>query len=87
MMDECRRRGGDDLQNQTRDVLVPVASSVLDQETSGHTQELSIYVLVCDAIASYVVRQIGAACHTNRLVVFYTSVTSGNEVELMTPQD
>jgi phosphoribosyl-AMP cyclohydrolase len=57
-------------------------------ETSGHTQELIDLRLDCDRDCLLaVVRQIGAACHTNRRSCFYTSVTSGNEVELMTPQD
>jgi phosphoribosyl-AMP cyclohydrolase len=57
-------------------------------ETSGHTQKLIDLRLDCDRDCLLaVVRQIGAACHTNRRSCFYTSVTSGNEVELMTPQD
>jgi phosphoribosyl-AMP cyclohydrolase len=57
-------------------------------ETSGHTQELIDLRLDCDRDCLLaVVRQIGAACHTNRRSCFYTSVTSGNEVELITPQD
>jgi phosphoribosyl-AMP cyclohydrolase len=57
-------------------------------ETSGHTQELIDLRLDCDRDCLLaVVRQIGAACHTNRRSCFYTSVTSGNAVELMTPQD
>jgi phosphoribosyl-AMP cyclohydrolase len=57
-------------------------------ETSGHTQELIDLRLDCDRDCLLaVVRQIGAACHTNRRSCFYTSVTSGNEVELMAPQD
>jgi phosphoribosyl-AMP cyclohydrolase len=57
-------------------------------ETSGHTQELIDLRLDCDRDCLLaVVRQIGAACHTNRRSCFYTSVTSGNEVELMGPQD
>ena len=57
-------------------------------ETSGHTQELIDLRLDCDRDCLLAaVRQIGAACHTNRRSCFYTSVTSGNEVELMTPQD
>jgi phosphoribosyl-AMP cyclohydrolase len=57
-------------------------------ETSGHTQELIDLRLDCDRDCLLaVVRQIGAACHTNRRSCFYTSVTSGNEVELMMPQD
>jgi phosphoribosyl-AMP cyclohydrolase len=57
-------------------------------ETSGHTQELIDLRLDCDRDCLLaVVRQIGAACHTNRRSCFYTSVTPGNEVELMAPQD
>ncbi len=57
-------------------------------ETSGHTQELIDLRLDCDRdCLRAVVRQIGAACHTNRRSCFYTSVTSGNEVELMAPQN
>ncbi len=57
-------------------------------ETSGHTQELIDLRLDCDRDCLLaVVRQIGAACHTNRRSCFYTSVTSGNEVELMAPQN
>jgi phosphoribosyl-AMP cyclohydrolase len=55
-------------------------------ETSGHTQELIDLRLDCDRDCLLaVVRQVGAACHTNRRSCFYTSVTSGSEVELMTP--
>ncbi|AGI68007.1 phosphoribosyl-AMP cyclohydrolase [Octadecabacter antarcticus 307] len=56
-------------------------------ETSGHTQELIDLRLDCDRDCLLaVVRQIGAACHTNRRSCFYTSVTFGAEVELMTPE-
>jgi phosphoribosyl-AMP cyclohydrolase len=56
-------------------------------ETSGHTQELLDLRLDCDRDCLLaVVRQVGAACHTNRRSCFYTSVTSGAEVELMTPE-
>lgn len=57
-------------------------------ETSGHTQELVDLRLDCDRDCLLaVVRQIGAACHTNRRSCFYTSVSSGSEVELMSPLD
>ncbi len=55
-------------------------------ETSGHTQELVDLRVDCDRDCLLaVVNQTGPACHTNRRVCFYTSVTSGEEVELMTP--
>jgi len=55
-------------------------------ETSGHTQELVDLRVDCDRDCLLaVVRQVGAACHTNRRVCFYTSVVSGDEVELMAP--
>ncbi|WP_298291006.1 phosphoribosyl-AMP cyclohydrolase [uncultured Litoreibacter sp.] len=55
-------------------------------ETSGHTQELVDLRLDCDRDCLLaIVRQTGAACHTNRRVCFYTSVMSGDEVELMAP--
>jgi len=55
-------------------------------ETSGHTQELIDLRVDCDRDCLLaIVRQTGAACHTNRRVCFYTSVTSGDEVELMKP--
>lgn len=56
-------------------------------ETSGHTQELVDLRVDCDRDCLLaVVRQEGPACHTNRRVCFYTSVTSGEEVELMGPE-
>ncbi len=56
-------------------------------ETSGHTQELVDLRVDCDRDCLLaVVRQTGAACHTNRRVCFYTSVTSGEEIELMAPE-
>jgi len=56
-------------------------------ETSGHTQELIDLRLDCDRDCLLViVRQTGAACHTNRRSCFYTSVTSDIEIELMKPQ-
>ena len=33
-----------------------------------------------------IVRQTGPACHTNRRVCFYRSVTDGEERELMAPE-
>lgn len=55
-------------------------------ETSGHTQELIDLRIDCDRDCLLaIVRQTGAACHTNRRVCFYTSVISGEEVELMAP--
>ena len=55
-------------------------------ETSGHTQELVDLRLDCDRDCLLaVVRQTGAACHTNRRSCFFTSVSSGDEVELMKP--
>lgn len=55
-------------------------------ETSGHTQELVDLRIDCDRDCLLaVVHQTGAACHTNRRVCFYTSVMSGDEVELMAP--
>ncbi|MBT8460333.1 MAG: phosphoribosyl-AMP cyclohydrolase [Boseongicola sp.] len=56
-------------------------------ETSGHTQELVDFRVDCDRdCVLMIVRQAGPACHTNRRSCFYTSVISGDEVELMTPQ-
>lgn len=55
-------------------------------ESSGHTQELVDLRVDCDRDCLLaVVRQTGPACHTNRRVCFYTSVTSGEEIELMEP--
>ncbi|SMX31109.1 phosphoribosyl-AMP cyclohydrolase [Octadecabacter ascidiaceicola] len=55
-------------------------------ETSGHTQELVDLRVDCDSDCLLaVVRQTGAACHTNRRSCFYTSVIDGEEVELMAP--
>jgi phosphoribosyl-AMP cyclohydrolase len=56
-------------------------------ETSGHTQELVDLRVDCDRDCLLaIVRQTGPACHTNRRSCFYTSVTDGLEVELMTPE-
>ncbi len=55
-------------------------------ETSGHTQELVDLRIDCDRdTVLLVVRQTGAACHTNRRVCFYTAIRDGEEVELMGP--
>jgi len=55
-------------------------------ETSGHTQELVDFRVDCDRDCLLVlVRQVGPACHTNRRSCFYTSFTTGEEVELMSP--
>ncbi|MFY2826514.1 phosphoribosyl-AMP cyclohydrolase [Ruegeria sp. MALMAid1280] len=57
-------------------------------ETSGHVQELVDFRLDCDRDCLLVlVRQTGAACHTNRRTCFYTAVRDGNEVELMSPME
>ncbi|MEJ6394708.1 phosphoribosyl-AMP cyclohydrolase [Gymnodinialimonas sp. 2305UL16-5] len=56
-------------------------------ETSGHTQDLVDLRVDCDRDCLLaIVRQTGPACHTNRRVCFYTSVTQGKEVELMAPE-
>ncbi|MBU2982469.1 phosphoribosyl-AMP cyclohydrolase [Lentibacter algarum] len=55
-------------------------------ETSGHTQELIDMRIDCDRDCILVIiKQVGAACHTNRRSCFYTSVTDGVETELMKP--
>ena len=55
-------------------------------ETSGNVQELVDLRLDCDRDCLLaVVNQTGPACHTNRRSCFYTSVTEGDEVELMAP--
>ncbi|MCV2892295.1 phosphoribosyl-AMP cyclohydrolase [Lentibacter sp. XHP0401] len=57
-------------------------------ETSGHTQELIDMRVDCDRDALLlVIKQVGAACHTNRRSCFYTSVIDGSERELMKPMD
>jgi len=57
-------------------------------ETSGHTQELIDMRVDCDRDALLlVIKQVGAACHTNRRSCFYTSVIDGGERELMKPMD
>jgi phosphoribosyl-AMP cyclohydrolase len=57
-------------------------------ETSGHIQELVDFRFDCDRDCILVViRQTGAACHTNRRTCFYTAVREGEEVELMKPME
>jgi phosphoribosyl-AMP cyclohydrolase len=57
-------------------------------ETSGHVQELVDLRVDCDRDCLLVlVRQTGAACHTNRRTCFYTAVRDGDEVELMSPME
>ncbi|WP_050602411.1 phosphoribosyl-AMP cyclohydrolase [Ruegeria sp. 6PALISEP08] len=57
-------------------------------ETSGHVQELVDFRIDCDRDCLLVlVRQTGAACHTNRRTCFYTAVRDGNETELMAPME
>ncbi len=57
-------------------------------ETSGHIQELVDFRFDCDRDCLLVViRQTGAACHTNRRTCFYTAVRDGEEVELMGPME
>ena len=55
-------------------------------ETSGHVQELVSMAIDCDRDCLLVqVKQTGPACHTGRRSCFYTDVTGGSEVELMSP--
>jgi phosphoribosyl-AMP cyclohydrolase len=55
-------------------------------ETSGHVQELVSMAIDCDRDCLLVqVKQTGPACHTGRRSCFYTDVTDGFEVELMSP--
>lgn len=55
-------------------------------ETSGHTQELVSLSVDCDRDCLLAkVRQTGPACHTGRKSCFYTDITEGSEVELMSP--
>ncbi|MCT4558007.1 MAG: phosphoribosyl-AMP cyclohydrolase [Pelagimonas sp.] len=55
-------------------------------ESSGHTQQLIDLRVDCDrdCLLAVVVQE-GAACHTYRRSCFYTSVSQGEEVELMKP--
>ncbi|MEX3015121.1 phosphoribosyl-AMP cyclohydrolase [Gymnodinialimonas hymeniacidonis] len=56
-------------------------------ETSGHTQALVDLRVDCDRDCLLaIVDQVGAACHTNRRVCFYTAIQDGEEVELMKPE-
>ena len=55
-------------------------------ETSGHTQEIVDLRIDCDQDAVLaVVKQTGAACHTNRRNCFYTSILEEEPVELFGP--
>lgn len=55
-------------------------------ETSGHVQKLVSLAVDCDRDCILIkIRQTGPACHTGRQSCFYTDVTSGAEVETMTP--
>ena len=55
-------------------------------EASGHTQELVELRIDCDRDCLLaVVRQTGAACHTNRRSCFYTAIRDGAEVEIIAP--
>ena len=56
-------------------------------ETSGHVQALVSMAVDCDRDCLLVqVNQTGPACHTGRRSCFYTDVTTGFEVELMSPE-
>jgi phosphoribosyl-AMP cyclohydrolase len=55
-------------------------------ETSGHVQELVDLRVDCDRDCLLaIVRQTGPACHTGRQSCFFTSVGTGEEVELLAP--
>ena len=55
-------------------------------KTSGNTQDLIEFRFDCDRDALLViVRQKGAACHTQRKSCFFTSVVDGSELEIMAP--
>lgn len=56
-------------------------------ESSGHVQSLIDLRMDCDKDCLLaVVNQVGPACHTNRRSCFYTSISEGSEVELMSPE-
>lgn len=55
-------------------------------ETSGHVQELVELRIDCDRDCLLaLVRQTGAACHTNRRTCFYTAIREGEEVIFLAP--
>ena len=55
-------------------------------ETSGHVQDLVNMRVDCDRDSLLqIIRQTGAACHTNRRSCFYTSVDTEGETELLVP--
>lgn len=57
-------------------------------ETSGNTQRLIDFRIDCDRDSVLlIVDQNGPACHTNRRSCFYTSVQSGEETELIAPEN
>lgn len=54
--------------------------------SSGHVQELVDLRIDCDRdCLLLLVKQTGPACHTNRKSCFYTSVSGGDESEIMNP--
>ena len=56
-------------------------------ETSGNVQQLIDLRMDCDKDCLLaLVKQTGPACHTNRRSCFYTSVSEGYEIELMSPE-
>lgn len=56
--------------------------------TSGHTQEIVDIRIDCDRDCILaIVRQTGAACHTNRRNCFFTSIVDGQERELFGPEN